>query len=244
MPRVARAASARQKRSNSRAMSASPTPIPSSAAFRTVAPGSRVDRERERGAVARVADRVLGQVLGDDPQHPRPQRQVDARRRRRRRSVEPGARGARLELVDHLLEHRQGVRAAERDDLGAALELGEEEDLVDQRAGVVDLGARLLEQRVDVGAGQVGRVEQHEDPGERRAQLVRDRCREAGPQLVERDVLDDRLGHRHGHRHLVARFGLAGPLPFCETAPSPDRHHFDTCSVPQHGTMVGAWGRS
>ena len=62
----------------------------------------------------------------------------------------------------------------ERDDLLAALELREEEDLVDQRAGVLDLGARLVDQRVHVGARQVGGVEQHEDPRERRAQLVRD----------------------------------------------------------------------
>ncbi len=35
---------------------------------------------------------------------------------------------------------------AERDDLLAALELGEEEDLVDQRAGVLDLGPRVIDQ--------------------------------------------------------------------------------------------------
>ena len=41
----------------------------------------------------------------------------------------------------------------------------------------------------DVGAGQVGRVEQREDPGERRPQLVRDRGREAGAELVEAAVI-------------------------------------------------------
>ena len=86
-------------------------------------------------------------------------------------------------------EHRQRVRAPERDDLLAALELGEEEDLVDQRARVLDLGARLLEQRLHVGARQVGGVEQREDPGERRPQLVRDGGGEAGAELVEAAVV-------------------------------------------------------
>ncbi len=67
---------------------------------------------------------------------------------------------------------------AERDDLLAALDLGEKEDLVDQRPGVLDLGASLVDQLVHVGPRQVGRVEQHKDPRERRAQLVRDGRRE------------------------------------------------------------------
>ena len=41
---------------------------------------------------------------------------------------------------------------------------------------------------VDVGAGQVGRVEQREDPRERRPQLVRDGGGEAGAKLVEAAV--------------------------------------------------------
>ena len=40
------------------------------------------------------------------------------------------------------------------DDLLAALELGEEEDLVDQRAGVLDLGARLVDQRATSAPGR------------------------------------------------------------------------------------------
>ena len=139
------------------------------------------------------------------------------------------------------LEHRQRVREPERDHLGAALELREEEDLVDQLAGVLHLGARLVEERLDVGVREIGGVEQDEDPGERRAQLVRDRGGEAGAQLVERHVLDDGLGRRSGDRHLVAGFGLLGAVPFCETASSPDRHHFDTGPLPawNYGRRVG-----
>ena len=76
----------------------------------------------------------------------------------------------------------------ERDDLAAALELREEEDLVDQRARVLDLDARLRDQRLDVGAREIGGIEQREDPGQRRPQLVRDRSGEAGAELVEASV--------------------------------------------------------
>ena len=76
----------------------------------------------------------------------------------------------------------------ERDDLLAALELGEEQDLVDQLAGVLDLRPRLVDQLSDVGAGQVGRVEKGQDPCERRSQLVRDRGRKARAELVEAAV--------------------------------------------------------
>ena len=58
-----------------------------------------------------------------------------------------------------------------------------------RRARVLDLGLRLLDQLRDVRAGQVGRVEEREDPGERCSQLVRDRGREAGAELVEAAVI-------------------------------------------------------
>src|SRR4029078_4063251 len=38
-----------------------------------------LDRKRERRAGPRVADRVLGEVLGNDADHPRPDRELDAR---------------------------------------------------------------------------------------------------------------------------------------------------------------------
>ena len=163
--------------------------------------------------MAGVADRVLGEVLGHDPEHPRPKRQVDARVAGPRAASTPARRGGVVELLDDLLEHRQRVRAAERDDLLAALELGEEEDLVDQRAGVLDLGARLVDQRLDVGARQVGRVEQREDPRERRPQLVRDGGGEARAELVERRLVAAGCGVRPRRR-------------------SPDRHHSVTWSEP------------
>ena len=183
VPREARAASARQKRSKRRGRSASATPgavVDRSERRHAVV----LDREPERGAVTRVADRVLDQVLGDDAQHPRTQRQVDVRVTAR---LEPnaGARGGVLVLGEHLFQHRQRVRVAERDDLLAALELGEEEDLVDQRPGVLDLGPGLVDQRVHVGAREGRRVEQRQDPREWRSQLVGDRGCEAGAQLVE-----------------------------------------------------------
>ena len=48
----------------------------------------------------------------------------------------------------------------------------------------LDLLPRLLDELVDVCARQSRCLEQHEQPSERRAQLVRDRGGEAGPQLL------------------------------------------------------------
>ncbi len=152
MPREARAASARQKRSNRRGRSASDDA------------GAVVDRSERRGpvafddepercAVTGITDCVLDEVLGDDAQHPWTQRQVDARITGRL-EVNAGARGGVLVLCEHLCQHGQRVRVAERDDLLAALELGEEEDLVDQRSGVLDLGPSLVDQRLHVRARQ------------------------------------------------------------------------------------------
>jgi len=144
--------------------------------------------ERELGAVACVADRVLGQVLGDHRQHPGPERYLDGLVPLDREH-HPGARRGVVEPLDHLAQDRERRGVAERDDLLAALELREEEDLVDQGAGVLDLGLRLVDQRLHVGAGQVGRVEEREDAGERGAQLVRNRSCEAGAELVEAAVI-------------------------------------------------------
>jgi DNA-binding response OmpR family regulator len=89
-------------------------------------------------------------------------------------------------LLEHLVDERERVGMPERDDLPAALELGQEQDLVDQRAGVLDLRPCLVEQSAHIRARQVGRVEEREDPGERRPQLVRDGGGKAGAELVER----------------------------------------------------------
>ena len=72
-----------------------------------------LDGEREMGAVAGIADRVLGEVLDDHPQHPRAERQVDVAV-----DLDAGARsrpgGGALQVGDDLLEHGQRVRPAER----------------------------------------------------------------------------------------------------------------------------------
>jgi two-component system alkaline phosphatase synthesis response regulator PhoP len=145
-------------------------------------------REAEPRPVTCVADRVLREVLAEDPEEAWPQRD---RRVLVSFGLQPhaGAGRAVLEAGNDLPEHRQRVRVTETDDLLAALDLREEEDLVDQVAGVLDLGARLVDQGVDVGAREVGGVEEDENPGERCAQLVRDGRREACAQLVEAAVI-------------------------------------------------------
>ena len=73
---------------------------------------------------------------------------------------------------------RLGV--AERNDLAALLELAEEQHVVDELRHLDHLVLRLAEEPLQVGAGELGRLEQREQPGERRAQLVRDRRCEGG----------------------------------------------------------------
>ena len=73
---------------------------------------------------------------------------------------------------------------AERDDLAALLELGEEEDVVDELRHLDDLGARLVDQLLHVDARQLRGVEQREQARERRPQLVRDRRREPDAQAL------------------------------------------------------------
>ncbi len=51
------------------------------------------------------------------------------------------------------LQHGQRARRAERHDGPAAFELAEEEDVVDELADLLHLGARLHRQRVGIGAG-------------------------------------------------------------------------------------------
>ncbi len=78
----------------------------------------------------------------------------------------------------------QGSGGAERDDLPAALELGEEEDVVDELTHLLDLLSGLGKQVVTVCAGEHGGLEQHEQTRQRRPQLVRDRRGEADSQLL------------------------------------------------------------
>jgi len=85
-----------------------------------------------------------------------------------------------------LLEHGLDRRRTERDDAGARLELGEEQHLVDELRDLVDLAARLLDERGNVLAGQGRRLEERQQSGERGAQLVRDSCGESRPELLVR----------------------------------------------------------
>ena len=85
-----------------------------------------------------------------------------------------------------LLEHGLDGRRAECDDTGARLELAEEQHLVDELRDLVDLAARLLDERGDVLSGKCGRLEEGEEARERGAQLVRHGGREAGTKLLVR----------------------------------------------------------
>ena len=64
------------------------------------------------------------------------------------------------------------------------LELAEEENVVDQLADLADLGPRLRDRLGGVGAGKLCGLEQHEQPRERRAQLVGDGGGEPGAELL------------------------------------------------------------
>ena len=75
------------------------------------------------------------------------------------------------------------MRRAERHQFPAGLELGEEQDVVDQLADLADLGSRLLDQLLRVFAGQKRSLEQRQEPCERRPKLVGDGRRETGAEL-------------------------------------------------------------
>ena len=138
--------------------------------------------------MTRIANCILGEVLRHDVQHARSQRHLD-QRVALDVELDPGTFRSAGEPTRDVLQHGERGGVPERYDFLAALELGEEQDLVDENAGVLDLRPRLLDQLGDVGAGQVGRVEKGEDSGEWRSQLVRDRCREARAELIEAAVI-------------------------------------------------------
>ena len=140
---------------------------------------------RQRCVRARpgVAKRVLGEIARDDTQHPRSylggrvRVALDVQRHTRTGCL-------LLELGRDLVQDGQHGLGAERDDAGSRLQLGEEEHLVDQLSDLVDLAARLLDERRHVLAGEPGELEQREQARERRPQLVRDRGGEARAQLL------------------------------------------------------------
>ena len=98
--------------------------------------------------------------------------------RRLRRQRHPGPCRLLLEFGGDFVKHGQHGLGAKRDDTRPGLELGEEEHLVDQLDDLVDLAPCLLEERRARPRPERGELEQREEPGERRPELVRDRGRE------------------------------------------------------------------
>jgi len=136
-------------------------------------------RTREADCAGRpfagVPQRVLEQVLDHEPEHPAAERHLDRLvpdAQGERQSRELGALG---ELGNDVAQDGCGLRLAQRNHLTPLLELAQEEDVVDEISHLHHLLARPREQRLQVGAGKLGRLEQRLEPRERRAQLVGDR---------------------------------------------------------------------
>lgn len=131
-----------------------------------------LERDHARRALAGVAERVLGQVLDNDSQHPGSQRQLELLVLDRNLQRHAGSLGALVELRDDLPEQWGRPGRAERDDLTPRLELAQEENVVDQLIHQLNLRPRLLQGGNRVGAGQGRALDQSKQPSERRAQLV------------------------------------------------------------------------
>ena len=127
------------------------------------------ERDDAGGALAGVPDGVLEEVLGDGAQHPPAQRDADRLVREPELEPDAGCLGPLAALGDDVAENGRGLGLSQRDDLTPLLELAQEEDVVDQLRHLIDLLARLPEQLRQVRAGELGSVEQREEPGERRA---------------------------------------------------------------------------
>jgi len=72
-------------------------------------------------------------------------------------------------LVDGGAEHGSSLGLAERDHFAPLFELAQEENVVDELGHLLDLGARVPEQRGDIGAGKLGGLQQRQQPSKRRA---------------------------------------------------------------------------
>ena len=135
-------------------------------------------------ALAGVANGVLEEVVGDSAEHAPAERDEQLLILDLDLQADSGQLGTLELLVDEGSKKRRGLRLAERYDLAPLLELAQEEDVVDQLGHLLDLIARLREERGLVGAGQLGRLEQRQQPGERRPQLVRDGRRKGRAELL------------------------------------------------------------
>jgi len=126
------------------------------------------ERNRAGRSLARVPESVLEQVLGDEPQHARAQRDVQALVLDPELERNSGHLGALRELGDQLPQDRRSLGVAERNHLALLLELAQEEDVVHELPHLRDFPVRPPQERLQVRAGQLGRFEQREQPSERR----------------------------------------------------------------------------
>ena len=147
---------------------------------------------------AGVPDRVLDEVFDDRAEHAPAERHADGLVLESQVEPDAGALGPFGALGKHFAEHRRGFGLAERDDLPPLFELAEEEDVVHQLRHLVDLLARLGEERGEIGAGQLGGLEERDEPGQRGAELVGDRRGEGRPELFV-------LGPRHYAQYRVTK---------------------------------------
>ena len=142
------------------------------------------ERDSAIRALACVPDRVHHEVLGDKAQHPRTQRNVKAVVLDPKLEHDACQLGPLGELGHELAQDRRGLGVAKRDDLALLFELAQEEDVVHELPHLRDLAVGLPQERLQVGAGQLGRLQQREQPRERSAQLMGNSSREAGAELV------------------------------------------------------------
>ena len=140
-------------------------------------------RQGQRRAGARVADRVLREVLDDGLQHPAPERELESGSASIRISTSALSALSSSRARTSTSTGSTGVDA-ERYNLPAALQLGEEEHVVHELCHLLDLLPRLGKQLVAISPGKRRRLQQGEQPGQRRPQLVGDRGRETDPQLL------------------------------------------------------------
>ena len=138
-----------------------------------------LDDEPERGSRAGVSQRVLDQVLGDDGEHPGSKWELrfpvsgDVQ-------LDVGPVGSAGKLGGHTLELGQSLRRPKCDHGTAALQLGQEEDVVDELCHLLDLGSNPVQHLCRIRP----RLEQRQSPRKRRPQLVRDDCRESRAKLL------------------------------------------------------------
>jgi hypothetical protein len=119
-----------------------------------------------------VAQSVFRKVLNNDPEHPGTEGQLELLVADLDPERNAGALRPLGELRGHGPQHRGGLSGAERDHLTAGLELAQEEHVVDQLIHQRDLVPHLIQHRGGIAARQPGAVDQGEQAGERRSELV------------------------------------------------------------------------